>query len=154
MADNFISYNRFTALPPNIAQFGTTVEELQLQAGKPDPNPVASPMPETRVPDAKLALTRLGSDKLRLANPTQPLTNPYEGAKSNLALSRNALRRLQGAVIKDLDELVDSDPAIDPDLRGLMRDSLRRVAGMREYLGQLIQMTEQVYVRSLAASKG
>jgi len=154
MADNFISYNRFTALPPNIAQFGNTVEEVHLQAGTPDPNPVASPMPETRVPEARLSLAAAGSDKLRLAKPLLPQVNPYEGLKSNLVLSRNALRRLQGNVLKDLDELVDGDLEVDPSLRGLMQDSLRRVASMREYLGQLIQMAEHVYVRSIAASKG
>ncbi len=154
MADNFLSYQRFTALPPNIAQYGNTVEELQLQAGKPDPNPLASPMPDVTVAAARLSLAPSGSDKLRLAGPAQPDVNPYEGAKPNLSLSRSAVRKLEGNVVAQLGLVVQSGRDLDPNLQTLMQDSLRRVAGMREYMEHLNQMTEFVYVRSIAASKG
>jgi hypothetical protein len=154
MADNFLSYSRFTALPPNISSFGGTVEEVQLQQGKPDPNPVLSPMPETRVAEARLSLGASGSDRLRLALPLQPDVNPYEGAKSTLSMSRSAVKKLSGSVVSDLESVVQAGEGFDPNLQSLMQDSLRRVVGLSEYMGQLNQLTEQIQVRSLAASKG
>jgi len=88
MADNFISYSRFTALPPNISQFGVTVEEVALQKGKPDANPIHAPMAAPRVAEARLSLGANGSDRLRLENPLSPQVNPYEGPKSTLSPSR------------------------------------------------------------------
>ena len=58
MANNLVSYERFFALPANIqARAGATVEELQMAAGKPDPNPVVQPMPE--LDKARLFLARV-----------------------------------------------------------------------------------------------
>ncbi len=153
MANNFVSYNRFTALPPNIGSFGVTVEELEIQRGKPDPNPVLSPMAAPRASEVMLALTPAGSDLLRMGNLIQPEVNPYEGAKSNLSLSRNAFRKLGGAIIGHLGHMIGGS-SIEANLKGLMQDSLRRVIGMREYLGHRVKLTESIYVRSIAASKG
>ncbi len=152
MADNFISYNRFTALPPVIARFGWTEEEAAAARGKPDGDPWLSPMATPQAAEARLALSPSGSDKLRLARPAQPEINPYEGSKPALVLSRSVARKLSGNVMGELQRLVQN--VDDKSLGGLMQDSLRRVAGLREYIGHLNQLAEAVYVRSLAASKG
>ena len=96
-----------------------------------------------------MAPTNFGS-----ATPVQPEVNPYEGAKSNLVHSRNAAKKLGGVLLTDLHSIVQSGHVINADLKPLMLDSLRRVEGLREFLIHLNRMTEQVYVRSLAASKG
>jgi hypothetical protein len=154
MADNFISYNRFTALPPVISRFGWTEEEAASARGKPDPNPIHSPMAAPEVPAARLGLAPTGSDKMRLAEPTGPADNPFEGAKPTLVLSRNAVKKMSGNVIGALQQMVQSGAVTDKSLQALMGDSLRRVVGLREFMDHLNQMTESVYVRSLAASKG
>ena len=122
--DNFNSYNRFTALPPNISQFGVTVEEVQLQKGKPDANPVAAPMADPRVAEARLSLGRSGSDLTRLQDPSRPAINPYEGARSLLHSSQNAVTKLTSPVVTDLKGavLASNDPNMS-----LMQDSLTRV---------------------------
>ncbi|MBI3179338.1 MAG: hypothetical protein HYZ27_06725 [Deltaproteobacteria bacterium] len=152
MADNFISYNRFTALPPVIARFGWTEEEAAAARGKPDGDPWLSPMAAPQAAESRLALAPSGSDKMRLMQPAQPEPNPYEGPKPTLVLSRSAARKLSGNVMSELTRLVQN--VDDKSLGGLMHDSLRRVAGLREYIGHLNQLAESVYVRSLAASKG
>ena len=69
MANNFVSYSRFTAMPPNIATYGATVEELKSQAGKPDANPVLSPMAASEVTQRRLSLSATGSDRMRVTPP-------------------------------------------------------------------------------------
>ena len=113
MANNTISYNRFSALPANIAHYGTTSEELALQKGAPDPDPVLSPMADGVVPARQLALSRAGSDKLRLANPSQPMANPYEGRKPNLVHSRHAVTKLAGPVVEQLKNLVNTGAVVE-----------------------------------------
>ncbi len=155
MANNFDSYYRFTGLPPNIiGPAGSTLEELQLQKGSPDPNPVLSPMPEQRVASVRLALTPAGSDRLRLALPSEPDLDPYEGPRSTLVLSRSAHEKLSGAVLADLQKAVQAAD-LTPDTKSLMNDSLRRaMVGLGGYLSDSIRLTEGVYARCLAASKG
>ena len=75
MAENKISFNRFTALPNNIATYGSTPEELKLQAGTPDPNPSVSPMPSATPADVHLAL-----EPTRLRQATFPRAS-YTGAQ-------------------------------------------------------------------------
>ena len=87
MAENKISFNRFTALPNNIATYGSTPEELKLQAGTPDPNPSVSPMPSATPADVHLALGRLGSDQLRFQEPVTPAPNAFENNRLNLSVS-------------------------------------------------------------------
>lgn len=154
MADNFNSYNRFTALPPVIARFGWTEEEAASARGNPDPNPIHSPMAALAVPQTRLGLAPSGSDKMRLTAPASPAQNPFEGAKPTLVLSRTAVKKLSGNVIGALQQMVQSGAVSDESLQALMGDSLRRVVGLREFVDHLNQMTESVYVRSLAASKG
>jgi hypothetical protein len=154
MADNFISYNRFTTLPPNIADFGATVEELKSQSGKPDANPAAAPMAAPRVSRKRLSLRPAGSDEMRLSEPTEPEPDPYEGPQSVLSLSRNAARKLGGAVLGDLEKQVQVQSVLDGETRGAMLDSLRRLWAMREYMQERNQMTEGIYVRAVAASRG
>ncbi|HET6344102.1 MAG TPA: hypothetical protein VFH51_04175 [Myxococcota bacterium] len=154
MADNFISYNRFTTLPPNIADFGATVEELKAQKGTPDANPAASPMAAPRVSRKRLSLRPAGSDEMRLAEPMEPEPDPYEGPQPVLSLSRNAARKLAGNVLTDLEKQVQVHSLPDAETRGAMLDSFRRILAMREYLNERNQMTEGIYVRSIAASRG
>ncbi|OGQ89094.1 MAG: hypothetical protein A2289_22770 [Deltaproteobacteria bacterium RIFOXYA12_FULL_58_15] len=154
MANNFLSYNRFTTLPPVIMRYGWTEEEAAATRGKPDPNPLHSPMAASAATEVKLALVPAGSDKMRLAGPGEPKQNPYEGPKMTLGLSRNAVKKLSGNVIGQLQHLVQGNAINDPNLRALMGDSIRRVVGLREYMDHLNRLTEGVYVRSIAASKG
>jgi hypothetical protein len=152
--DNYLSFRRFTSVDPNIARFGATVEEFKIQHGNPDPNPVLSPMANQAVSDVRLALTRTGSDRIRLSEPASPQVNPYEGPKMTLVLSRNAVKKLKGKVIGDLQRLVTGGAVADGNLQSLMLDSIKRVGGMREFVDHLNGMAEQVQVRTLAASKG
>ena len=152
--DNFVSFRRFTSLDPNISNFGATVEEFKMQRGAPDPNPVLSPMAAPALAGARLALTREGSDQLRLAGPAQPIVNPYEGPKMTLVLSRNATKKLRSGVVGQLKGLVQQGAIADGNLKGLMLDSIRRLDGMREFVEHLNSMAESVINHSLAASKG
>ncbi|MBN1961086.1 MAG: hypothetical protein JW841_09065 [Deltaproteobacteria bacterium] len=155
MANNLESYQRFTAQPGNISQFGNTVEEIKLQYGKPDPNPVFSPMPEHAVTDVRLALAIRGSDRIRLASPTEPLQNPFEGQRISLVLTRNAYRKLKGKALLDLQDAIEDAEDISDETKSLMVDSIRRViVGLGEYLNKSISLTEGVYARCIASSKG
>ena len=154
MANNQISYNRFTTLPSNIADYGQTVEEIKLQQGSPDANPVASPMPETGISDIQLALNRAGSDKARLNKPTEPVFNAYEGPKSNLSLTRSANQKLKGAVLRQLETIIDSGSIGDETLERQMGHSLKRVMGLSEFLDYQNNLTDKIYAMTLSVSKG
>jgi hypothetical protein len=154
MANNTISYNRFSALPANIAHYGTTSEELALQKGAPDPDPVLSPMADGVVPARQLALSRAGSDKLRLANPSQPMANPYEGRKPNLVHSRHAVTKLAGPVVEQLKNLVNTGAVVEGNVQHQMMHSLKRVASLTTFLDQQNKMVDTIYARTLSVSKG
>ncbi|MBT6177662.1 MAG: hypothetical protein HOI23_10485 [Deltaproteobacteria bacterium] len=154
MANNTISYNRFSALPANIAHYGTTSEELALQKGAPDPDPVLSPMADAVVPARQLALSRAGSDKLRLANPSQPMANPYEGRKPNLVHSRHAVTKLAGPVVEQLKNLVNTGAVVEGNVQHQMMHSLKRVASLTTFLDQQNKMVDTIYARTLSVSKG
>ena len=154
MANNPISYNRFTALPSNIAQYGYTQEEVASQRGTPDPDPVLSPMAQVEKPNAQLALARPGSDKLRLNQPQDPVYNPYEGQKPTLVLSRHAVTKLNGAVVGQLKSLVASGSISDPQVKTQMEHSLKRIGALAEFLDYQNQLTDQIYARTLSVSKG
>ena len=154
MANNTISYNRFSALPANIAHYGTTSEELALQKGAPDPDPVLSPMADSIVPAKQLALSRAGSDKLRLTNPSQPMANPYEGRKPNLVHSRHAVTKLAGPVVDQLKNLVNTGEVVEGNVQHQMMHSLKRVASLTAFLDQQNKMVDTIYARTLSVSKG
>ncbi len=151
--DNFVSFNRFTSLDPNIAQHGATVEELVRARGTPDPNPLLSPMASPGVSETRLALVNSGSDRLRLGDPTQPEVNPYEGPKRTLVVSRNAVAKLRGQVIADLQALVKSGAVGTPEVRARMTDSMQRVAGMRDYIDHLNGLSESIVAHTVGAAK-
>ena len=151
MADNFVSFNRFTALPNNIADFGSSVEELKSLRGKPDKNPAASPMAAPAASQKELALGRAGSDTLRLQEPQEPGADPYEGPRPVWVLSRVGTKKLKRGVLVDLQEAVEDMP--DSDTKSLMLDSFARVQAMRDLLSDRNVMTENIYMRSLAASR-
>lgn len=154
MADNFISYSRFTAQPSNIADFGTTVEEIKGTTGKPDGNPVVAPFPAPGPALNLLALDGSGSDLQRLGQPEQPLVDPYEGPARTIGQNRNALGKLDSATLTELEKVVQSKIGSEAETKGLMLDSFRRVRAMREFLGQLNQWSEAIQVRTIAASRG
>jgi hypothetical protein len=151
--DNFLSFRRFTSVNPNIAEYGATVEEFVATRGKPDPNPVVGPMADTSVSNVRLALTTVGSDRLRVQNPSQPFQNPYEGPKRTTVLSRNAVTKLKGKILDDLRSLVKSGAVGNAEVQGLMDDSLNRVNSMRDLVGYFNGLAELVEVRAISASK-
>ncbi len=170
MANNFISYSRFTAMPPNIATFGATVEELKLQAGKPDANPVLSPMAASEVTARRLSLSATGSDKMRLTLPTGVNVNPYEGPKPVSVLMRSALQKLRGGTFTALRDAVqrarkddhqgqqqqqgrDQLPN-DPKLLELMDDSLNRVISMNALADRTLAWMTYVESMALSSSRG
>jgi hypothetical protein len=151
MADNFVSYNRFTALPNNIADYGSSVEELRALRGRPDKNPAVSPMAAPAVSQRELALNPTGSDTLRLAEPHEPGVDPYEGPRPVWVLSRLGTKKLKRGVLSDLLDVVEQLP--DGDTKSLMLDSFARVNAMGELLGERNDMTENIYMRNLAANR-
>ncbi len=154
MANDLVSYQRFTTLPPNNARFGATVEELQLQRGRPDPDPSLSPLPDRRISAARLALAPAGSDRLRLAVTSAPEPDPREGPRSTLALTRRALDKLSGDVAGDLQRAIPA-AAVTPESRAVMNDAIRRaLEGLCEHLRTSVRLAEGVHARCLAAAKG
>ena len=120
--DNFSRFNSFTNVNPNIAELGYTAEEHRLAQGAPDGNPIHSPMAAPGVSETQLALKPAGSDRLRLGDPQQPVINPYEGPKRTLFLSRNAVAKLRGRVLQDLQNLVDQGAVGSPEVRQRMEE--------------------------------
>lgn len=153
MADNPISYNRFTALPPNVADYGATVEELKLPRGTPDKNPAVSPLPNPRVSQRRLALKARGSDQMRLAEPQEPVVDPYEGPGSVLSLSRDALGKLAGPVLAGVREAVGHSGRVPPQVRELMMESARRAALLGDFLREQVQMAQGIQARAAAARR-
>lgn len=152
MANNFISYNRFTALPNNISEYGAGLDELRLLKGRLEKNPAATPLAAPRRSRRLLALEATGSDELRLAEPQEPSVDPYNGPQSTLSLSRTGAQKLDSSVLGDLQGVVGS--MRESDTKSLMLDSLRRVSVLRQYLAERNEMTEAIVVRSIAASRG
>jgi hypothetical protein len=154
MADNFVSYNRFTAQPSNISAYGATVEELKGPSGKPDANPAAAPFPAPGPAMNLLALNSSGSDRQRLGQPVQPTVNPYEGPQTTISQNRNVLSKLNSGVLPELEKEVQKSVAHDAETKSLMVDSFQRVRAMGEFIGQLNHWSESIQVRAIAASRG
>jgi hypothetical protein len=151
MANNALSFNRFTTLPANIAEYGATKEELALQRGTPDPNPVHSAMPARHVSETRLSLSPTGSDNARLARPLEPNQNPFQGPRRLVVLSRRAIKKLESAILEELLPVIE-----DSEEQNLanMRQSLRCTVGMREQARTLNTWAEQVEVEALSGSRG
>ena len=150
--NNLVSFSRFTNLNPNISQHGATVEELVRSRGTPDGNPVLSPMASPAVPQARLALSRQGSDQLRLNRPSSPTQNPYEGPKRTVSLSRSAVTKLKGRVLNDLRALVKDGAIGAPEVRERMDDSMLRVIALTDKIGHVNVMTDLVEANVLSVS--
>lgn len=144
MAGNSISYRRFTGNLENISLVGYTREEVQLQHGKPDPNPLLSPMAAPQISAVRLGLEPTGSDALRLARPVEPEQNPYEGPQSWLSLSRSAVRKMRGNIVGDLQKL-----ATAPE----MSASLSRLLGMAEHVSNTVTLGERIQAMQAGANK-
>lgn len=156
MADNFRSYSRFTALPGNIAPFGTTVEELQLTTGQPDRNPITNPVALPKLSRQRLFLRPKGSDGNRLEEPLGPEENAYEGPPSWMALNRSVLRKLSAPMQDALNNAIMQAPVNDLDqgLQQQMQASLQRLSAMREALLTLQDWTETIYLRHVSGNRG
>lgn len=152
MANNFVSFNRFTTLPSNIADYGAGLEELRLLKGRPETNTTITPMAAPRKSRKLLALESSGSDVLRLDEPEDPAVDPYEGAQSTLSLSRNSTQKLGGSILQDLQQIVGA--MAEGQTKALMLDSFQRIEAMRTCLRERNEMTESIYVRAIAASRG
>ena len=111
-------------------------------------------MADVVAPSEQLALSRLGSDKLRLATPNQPMVNPYEGSKPNLVHSRHAVTKLAGPVIDQLKGLVDGGQVVEGNVQHQMMHSLKRVASLTAFLDQQNKLVDNIYARTLSVSKG
>ena len=146
------SFERFSSGPSNIAVYGWTKEEAQLQEGRPDPNPVLSPMPTSAVTAIRLGLETAGSDKLRVAEPTAPQVDPYEGPQSWLSLSRSAVTKLGGAIVGSIQATI-AELVHDPDIQTLMKDSLTRLSGMRDSTAMTVKWADGIQAKQAAASK-
>ena len=154
MPDNFVSYNRFTTMPPNIADFGATVDEIKIQRGQPDKNPVLSPMATPRLSLRRLALKPRGSDHTRLSEPSEPTVDPYEGARPASTILREAAAKLAGELVPSLDAHIANATDIAGPLREPMRQSCRRVAELARHLTQTNAMTNLIQGRTLATRQG
>ncbi len=152
--DNLNKFSAFTNFNPNIAEYGMTPEEFTIQQGKPDANPMVSPMAKPAVAEAKLSLGNQGSDKLRLTSPSEPAVNPYAGPGRTLSHSRNAVTKLRGAVIGSLRGMTQNSNVGTPETRKLQGDSIRRLDIMVELLDYKISLGESITAHTLAAAKG
>jgi hypothetical protein len=151
MADDALKFNRFTALPSNIAEYGATKEEFDIQKGAPDPDPVHSPMPEARITETRLALVPSGSDMTRVSRPAEPNFNAFEGPRKLVILSRQAVHKLDSPVVEQLMPAIEASN--DQNLAN-MKQSLRCAFGMREQSRTLTTWAEQVEYKSLSVSRG
>ena len=154
MAQNLISYNRFTALPQNISAYGATAEEFAIARGNPDADPRIAPMASPQKAESALALGKTGSDKIRFSRPQETNVNPYEGPQSTLSLSRRAANKLGSAIIGQLESVVESGTVAQGQLQGQMGHSLQRVRGLADFLSYQNQLTDTIYARTLSVSKG
>ncbi|MEK7704827.1 MAG: hypothetical protein AAB426_07700 [Myxococcota bacterium] len=144
MATNRIGYRRFSGNLANISEVGFTTEEVKLQHGKPDPNPLLSPMATPQVSAVRLGLAPTGSDKLRLGRPDEPEQNPYEGPQSWLKLNRSAVRKMRGNIVGELRQL-----ASGPE----MEASLSRLLGMAEHISTTVTLGERIQAMQAGANK-
>ena len=83
-------------------------------------------------------------DNIRLGSPTRGPINDYEGPKRTMFLSRNALGKLRGRVIKDLRDVVGKEGIGTPEVRQRMTDSMRRVDGMCDFVAHLNSLAESI----------
>jgi hypothetical protein len=148
MANNLVSYNRFTALPANISTFGVSVEELKLQQGTPDANPQLSPMPQVAASSKLLAFERTGSDKTRVSEPPAIVVNPYEGLKRASVYMRTATQKMSSGLLGQMRSAIAqmNDPKLDA--------SVVRVEAFTEFVKRQLSWTERIeteYLRSQSA---
>ncbi len=151
--DNLSRFYNLTGVDPNIAQHGQSLEEIKLQKGAPDANPVASPMPATTAANALLALTPSGSDRMRLQGPAAPPVNPYAGAVHTLFLNRSALLKLDGAALGRISTMLQKGQVGTPQTQPLMGDSMARVGALKGLLTNLTDMAMSVVIRTRAVAQ-
>lgn len=150
MADNAISFRRFTQLPNNISEDGgLSLEEIKLNRGAPPKNPVAAPMAAPRASRRRLALGRAGSDDLRLDEPQEPEQNPYEGPASVLGLLRSGSKKLAHPVLGELGQVVASMPQAD--VKANMQGSFAAIRQLGAQIDELKAMGDFIFVRMLGA---
>lgn len=152
MADNAISYRRFSSLPNNISEAsGQSLEEIRITRGTPPKNPVAAPMAAPRASRKALALGRAGSDDMRLTEPQEPDQNPFEGPVSVLGLLRSVGKKLEHPIFAELGQVVDGMPQ-QAEIKGNMQASLASVQNLGREMSERQSMGDFILVRMLGAN--
>ena len=151
MAQDPISYSRFTQLPSNISVHGSTLEEIKSARGKPDRNVALSPMAAPRRSATRLFLRPSGSDQLRMGQPAEPAGDPSETAPLALSRFRSVLVKLGGGVLADLQATVEQGAVSSPQVQQLIMDSLRRVEGLTGYLKNQYALTQGIVARQVGS---
>lgn len=150
-------FTRLPSAPSDVSQAGSTVEELKLQAGTPDPNPVVSPMlaPEVRAQALAQIGSRLeGSDNTRLSTPPTPtFQDPSQVFHYRLVDAFSAIKKLDASAVGDVMRIVN-DAVKDPVVQRLMGDSGARVDAMTDKLRMFTDWAAQVDVKRLSRTKG
>lgn len=154
MNSTMISYQRFTNMPVNISEFGSTAEEYALTKGKAETNIMIAPM-ATNAAEGLLG-PKTSSDHLRVEAPTTPQINEYEGPTLHHIAVRGALTKGTAKIGRFIAETVKSDAmrGIGDDRRGQILASLSKESAMCDLLGRFQKMQEGVYSRVLGQSKG
>ncbi len=152
--DNMISYQRFTNMPVNISEFGSTAEEYALTKGKAETNIMIAPM-ATNAADGLLA-PKTSSDSLRVEAPATPQVNEFEGPKLHHITVRGALTKGTAKIGRFIADAVKNDPmsGISADRRGQILASLSKESAMCDLLGRFQRLQEGVYSRVLGQAKG
>lgn len=151
MADGGIGKNNFSrfqvfsgGVPANIATYGYTPDEVQADRGKPETDVRIAPMAAPAVSGARLALVRGGSDLSRLASPSDPGFNPFEGPPKMLDMTRRVLAKLSSPAVRELVAVIEGMQGRDVANASLMQDSLRRLIAAERVERNLYDMASFV----------
>ena len=154
MSSNMISYERFTSLPVNISEFGSTAEEYSLTKGKVETNVTIAPM-ATRAAEGLLG-PRTTSDNLRVAAPEQPPVNEYEGFRHDHITVRGAINKGRARIGGFINEAVREGTVkgLSEGQRNQILASLAREHNMTQLLGRINRMQEGIFARIIGGAKG
>jgi hypothetical protein len=152
MADHLMSYTRFTALPNNLSEVLPSAEEIKLTRGKPDRNPVASPMASTRITGKKLALEPQDTYNLSLGKSPQSVADPFLGPESGFSGMNELIRKLSHPVLEQLTHYLQGKTALDAEQRRIQQ-SLGIVGRLVKKLASTQSMVDHVAVRMVIGNR-